>query len=242
MALDIILELAQVNHRKCVEILLPRLVEHCAAKAQPNELDRFLTELGADAAPAACALLDEMSADEKDRVIVWLVSAHEARMRSSANRHLAELLGANVIQIGRFLAVDRPGSRLTLRASDVAVDWAVLLHSEAVRDGVAQLGGENSILKGAALLVLRMSAHLPNESLEKQGVALLNSELVKRRLMVVLQDAVRQEGLEVTLEDLSVRPSDPASAAAPDLGGVLSASFERELKAALLEKRKAMHP
>ena len=238
--MDIVLELAQVNHRKCVEVLLPRLVEHCAAKAQPNELDRFLADLGADAAPAACALLDGMNADEKDRVIVWLVSAHEARMRSSANRHLAELLGGNVIRIGHFRAIDRPGSRLALCASDVAVDWSALLHSEAVQDGVEQLGGENSILKGAALLVLRLSAHLPNESLEKQGMALLNSELVKRRLMAVLQDAVRQEGLDVTPEDLSVRPSEPASAAAPDLSGVLDAAFERELKAALLAKREAL--
>ena len=239
--MDIVLELAQVNHRKCVEVLLPLLVEHCAAKAQPNELDRFLADLGADAAPAACALLDEMNSDEKDRVIVWLVSAHEARMRSSANRHLAELLGGDVIRIGRFRAIDRPGSRLSLCASDVAVDWSALLHSEAVQDGVEQLGGENSILKGAALLVLRLSAHLPNESLEKQGMALLNSELVKRRLMAVLQDAVRQEGLDVTPEDLSVRPSKPASAAAPDLSGVLDAAFERELKAALLAKRNTLH-
>lgn len=238
--MDIVLELAQVNHRKCVEILLPRLVEHCAAKTQPNELDRFLAELGADAAPAACALLDEMSVDEKDRVIVWLVSAHEARMRSSANRHLAELLGGNAIRIGRFLAVDRPGSRLSLRASDVAVDWSALLHSDAVRDGVEQLGGENGVLKGAALFVLRLSAHLPNDSLEKQGVALLNSALVKRRLIAVLQDAVRQEGLEAELEDLSVRPSDSFPAPAPDSGGALSAAFERELKAALLKKREAM--
>ncbi len=240
--MDIYLELAQVNHRSCVEILLPRLVEHCAAKTQPNELDHFLADLGADTAPAACALLDGMDADEKDRVIVWLVSAHEERMRRSANRHLAELLGPDIIRIGRFLAVDRPGSRLSLRASDVTVDWAALLHSEAVRDGVEQLGGENSILKGAALLVLRMSAHLPNESLEKQGITLLNSDLVKRRLMTVLQDAVRQEGLDVTLEDLSVRASEASPASAPDLGGVLSVSFERELKEALLKKRSELHP
>ena len=240
--MDIVLELAQVNHRRCVEVLLPRLVEHCAAKTQPNELDRFLAELGADAAPAACALLDEMDVDRKDRMIVWLVSAHETRMRNSANRHLAELLGRDVIRIGRFFALDRPGSRLSLCAADVAVDWSALLHSEAVRDGVEQLSGENSILKGAAMLVLRMSAHLPNESLEKQGVALLNSDLVKRRLMSVLQDAVRQEGLDVTLEDLSVRPSDLSSAAAaPDLSGVLSPAFEREWKDALLRKRAELH-
>ena len=108
--LNIQLDVARADYRRCVEVLLPQLVEHCAAKTAPNETDRFLSGLGAEAVPAACALLGEMSADDKDRMVVWLVSAHEERMRNSANRHLAELFGASIVRIGHFAAVDRPGS------------------------------------------------------------------------------------------------------------------------------------
>ena len=53
--LGIQLEIQGIQYEKCVEALLPQLVEHCAAKMAPNELDRFLASLGADAVPAAPA-------------------------------------------------------------------------------------------------------------------------------------------------------------------------------------------
>ena len=224
--MDIRLEIAQLDHQACVRALLPRLVAHCAAKTQPNELDRFLAQLGPYAASAACALLDDMSADERDRMIVWLVSAHEERMRSSANRRLGALLGENVVRIGRFCALDRPGSRLTMQASDVAVDWQTLLKSPVVDEGIDRLGGENSILKGAAKLVLQMGAHLSGENLERQGILLLNTERVKRRLTEVLQDALRQEGLDVTIEALTVERSGASSLPAQAAAGTLPSAFE----------------
>ena len=70
--LDIRLEIGRIDYRKCVEALLPPLVEHCSSKERPNELDTFLTKLGPDAAPVACAVLDEMDTDAKDKMVVWL--------------------------------------------------------------------------------------------------------------------------------------------------------------------------
>lgn len=238
MTVDIRLDIAQLDHQACVRALLPRLVEHCAAKAQPNELDRFLARLGPDAANAACALLDDMSVDARDRMIVWLVSAHEERMRNSANRRLGALLGDNVVRIGRFCAVDRPGSRLMMQASDVAVDWQALLKSPVVGEGIDRLGGENSILKGAAKLVIQMGSHLSGESLERQGISLFNTERVKRRLTDVLQDALRQEGLDVTIEALTVERSGaaplPVQATADE--GMIPDAFEDELLDALAKQ------
>ena len=153
--LDIRLELSKINYRKCIEVLLPPLVEHCASKSAPNELDTFLAKLGPDAARAACAVLDGMSVDDRDKMVVWLVSAHEERMRNSANRHLSELFGAPLVRIGHFAALDRPGNRLSLLATQIDADYASLLHSPLVKEGVAQLGQENAILKGAAQLALQ---------------------------------------------------------------------------------------
>ena len=91
--LDIRLEIGQINYRKCIEAMLPPMVEHCAAKEHPGELDSFLADLGTDAVPAAFALLDRMSTDEKDEMVIWLIMSHEERLRNAANRHLAALLG-----------------------------------------------------------------------------------------------------------------------------------------------------
>lgn len=234
--LDICLELAQVNHRKCVEVLLPLLVEHCAAKANPNELDRFLAKLGPNAAPAACELLDEMDADSKDRLIVWLVAAHEERLRDSADRHLAELFDAPIIQVGHFSAIDRPGSQLALMATQVRIDYPALLHSSLVEDGIDQIGRENGVLKSAAKLALQMGMHMSPENLEKQGILLLNSAKVKSRLMVVLQDAVCQAGLDVTLSDMKVSQSAPGTPPGQLAGSPLPEDFANEWMDALAAK------
>lgn len=234
--LSIKLEVGQINYRKCVEAMLPPLVEHCAAKENPNELDKFLAKLGNDAAPAACAVLDGMDVDAKDKMVVWLVTAHEERMRNSANRHLAELLGGPVIRIGRFVAQDRPGSRLSLQALQVEIDYAALLASPAVADGIEQIGGEHSVLKGAAKLAVQMGSRLPPAQLEKYCATLLNSEKVKGKLMSALTEALRQTGLDVTLDDFVVESGDvielPASLPDPD-EGMIPDAFEDELLNAL---------
>lgn len=240
--LNIRLELARANYRACVEVLLPPLVEHCAGKAAPNELDRFLAGLGADAAPAACALLDELSADDKDRLIVWLVSAHEERLRSSANRHLTELVGAPIIRIGHFAAVDRPGSALALFAEQVDIDYPALLQSPLVGEGIDQIGEENGVLKSAAKLAVKMGMHLSSDNLEKQSVRLLNSDKVKSRLMRVMEDAVRQEGVDVAVEDVIVERSDAIllPAQLSDAAGAPPDAFGERLMAALDAKAKEL--
>ena len=221
--LDIRLELSEVNHRKCLEVLLPPLVEHCASKTEPGELDRFLAGLGKEAVPAACSLLEEMDADGRDSVVVWLVSAHEERLRSSANRHLAGLLGDGVVSVGRFAALDRPGSRLALLAAGVEADYPRLLKSSLVKEGIEQLGKEHAVLKGAAMLAVQMGLHMSADSLEKQALIMLNSARLKQRIVEARQDGVRQAGLEVTVEDAAVERSaaamPPQSAGVPAVGG-----------------------
>ena len=238
--LDIRLELSKINYRKCIEVLLPPLVEHCASKSAPNELDKFLAKLGPDAARAACAVLDGMSADDRDKMVVWLVSAHEERMRNSANRHLSELFGAPLVRIGHFAALDRPGSRLSLLATQINADYASLLQSPLVKEGVAQLGQENAILKGAAQLALQLGAYLPPESLEKYGLGLLNSEGVKQRLKGALQEGVLQAGLDAEIEDMFVEQS--GAGPLPDAAGegAVPDSFEEELLGALSAQAEAL--
>ncbi|MBR3559966.1 MAG: hypothetical protein IKN81_00290 [Oscillospiraceae bacterium] len=237
--LNLQLDVARVDYRGCVEVLLPQLVEHCAAKSAPNETDRFLAGLGAEAVPAACALLEEMSADDKDRMVVWLVSAHEERMRDSANRHLAELFGASIVRVGRFAALDRPGSRLAQLAEQVDADYSALLRSPLVNDGIERIGSEYAILKSAAKLAVQMGTHLSGESLEKQALLLLNSTRVRQRLVDALQGAVRQAGLDVELENVTVERSTavllPQGGTAPIPG-----SFEERMMRRLAERAAAL--
>ena len=230
--LDIRLEIGQINYHRCIEAMLPPLVEHCAAKANPNELDRFLAGLGADAVPAACAVLDSMNTDEKDKMVIWLIMSHEERLRSATNRHLAAYLGGPLVRIGRFAAIDQPGTRMTLLASQVEVDYAALLESPLVTDGIERIGTDNGVLKSAAKMMLTMGKLMPAAKLEKYGLSLLGSGGIKEKMMSAISDGLKKAGLDITLNDLTAEISRPA-ALSETMAAQIPAGYEKELMDAL---------
>lgn len=227
--LDIRLEIGQINYHRCVEAMLPPLVEHCAEKENPNELDRFLAGLGSDAVPAACVVLDSMNTDEKDKMVIWLIMSHEERLRNATNRHLATFFGGPLVRIGRFIAIDQPGTRMTLLASRVKIDYAALLDSPLVTDGIERIGGDNGILKGAAKMMLSMGRLMSPEGLEKQGLSLLNSRRIKEKLLSAITDGLKQAGLDITLQDLVAETSMPEQISQTMQAAQIPAGYEQAL-------------
>ena len=229
--LDIRLEIGRINYRKCIEAMLPPLVEHCAAKEHPGELDSFLAGLGSDAVPAACALLDRMSTDEKDRMVIWLIMSHEQRLRNAANRHLAAYLGGELVRIGRFIALDQPGSGMTLLASQVDIDYAGLLDCPLVTEGVEHISGDNGVLKGAAKMMLSMGRLMSPAGLEKQGLTLLGTRRIKEKMMSAISDGLQQAGLDIELADMTAQISTGAQMDETTGAAVIPADYERKLMA-----------
>lgn len=238
------MELERINYRSCVEALLPPLVEHCAAKSEPNELDRFLTKLGPDAAPVVCSILYGMDDAAKNKMVVWLAGAHEERMRNAANRHLAELLGGPVIRVGRLLVAELPEGRMALEAARVEVDYPALLKSPLAAEGIERLGAENGLLKGAAKLAMQLGAHMSSEQLEKSCLTMLNSDKLKARLMAMLTDAIARAGLDVVPSNLTVEDGSvirlPESLTDTSGQGLIPDAFEDALMDALAARLRTL--
>lgn len=205
--LDIRMKLARIDYQSSIEALLPHIVEHCGAKSAPNDLDRLLAGLGKEAVPAALSLLKELDQDQKDSMVVWLIAAHEERLRASANRRLVNLFGGPVVKIGQFGCDDLPGASLTLLASQVEIDYPALLASPVVGEGIDRLGEKSGLLKGAAKMAVRMGSLLPASTLEGQALSLLNSPSLRKQLLSVLQDGVAQAGLRVEVEEVTAEKS-----------------------------------
>ena len=191
--LTIRLDIERIDYEKSVGNLLPKLHEQIKKKKAPSDWERLVLLLDKDAAPAARKLLGYMPVAEKDALIVWLVSSHQAQYADAATEHAADILGKNAVKIGAFQAKDLPGTRIELQARQVEIDYQALLGSPVLGDGIAS---------GAAKVALQM---MSPSAMEKQGMALLNSELVKPKLLSTLSDGLRKSGLVVTLRDLELR-------------------------------------
>ena len=202
--LTIRLEVERIDYENSISHLLPQVVEHCAGRNRPSEIEKFVGKLGSDAVPVVLRLLGYLKDDVKDDILVWLISAHKERLRAEANEYLSQVLHGDIVRIGYFFAQNQPGSRLVLMASDIKIDYEALLESPVVAGSVEQLGERSGFLKGAAKLALQVGSKMSGDSLEKQGAALLGSERVKERLLPALAEALQKVGLSVAFLDMEV--------------------------------------
>ena len=190
--LTIQLEIEKIDYERSLANILPQMVDKLAEKQAPSDMERYLVKLGGDAVPVAKKLLGYMEISTKDALIVWLINSRQAEFAGTANSYMEETLSGKVVQIGGFSAEDLPGTRLNLSAVQVSIDYLALFNSPIFSD---------SPVSGAARLALKM---MSPEMLEKQSITLLNSELVKPKVLSTISEGVRRSGLAVTFRDIKL--------------------------------------
>ncbi len=231
------LKLDSIDYEKSIENLLPRVVDSCVSAPAPSELEKLIGKLGNDCVPVAKKLLRYLDNDLKDQIIVWLVDSHAESITKAANQYLEEILPGKVVYIGSLRADDLPGSRLSLHALQVQIDYAALLNSQLITSGVRRLGSDGGLLQGAARFALQMGSLIRQENLEKQGITLLSSDHVKPRLLSALSQAAAKAGLAVRFSDMVISPDTagvPAVKRSSGDEGLIPDRFEDALMDALV--------
>ena len=181
----------EIDYEKCFESLIPKIVDECRSKTDPTELEKLIVRLGDDTVPIAKKLLGFLDTDVRDQIIVWLLEDQHDMIVSSVNAAMKELLGGDAVVIGALYALDEPGTKISLNAVRVKTDSKKLIESP-VLTGVAG---------GAAKLAFRIAKA---ETIEKDAVKLLSSDLVKPKFISILSDGLRNAGLHITLADVVI--------------------------------------
>lgn len=203
-------DLEKVDYEMSVEALLPIFVKKCAGKDKGNMLERMVNKLGDRTTPVALKLLQYFDDATKDAVLVNLINDHQDRLSTSLNKYLESILPGNIIHIGGLVAGLNDSRKLTLRASEVEVNYKELLQSELVVSNVDHLaqkfaekiGIGKGLFGRAAKFALKAGAGLSSDDLEKQGVQILSAEPIQAKLVPSLTKALQERGLAV--ETMSV--------------------------------------
>ena len=196
-------EVQEINYEKCFESLIPQLTEECRSNTEPTELEKLIVRLGDDTVPLVEKLLGFLDTDARDQIIVWLLEDLHDDLVSSANAAMHDMLGGDAIVIGDLYALDEPGTKISLHAVHVKTDSKQLVESPAL----------TGITGGVAKLAFRIAKA---ETIEKEAVKLLSSDLIKPKLISVLSDSLREAGLHLTLSDV-VFTEDPGTEKIPRL-------------------------
>lgn len=181
----------EINYEKCFESLIPQLTEACKSNPQPSEIEKLVVRLGDDSVPLVKKLLGFLDTDARDQIIVWIIEALHSELVKSANYAMYELLGVNAILIGALYAQDEPGTKISLHAAKVKTDSKKLIESPAL----------TGLAGGAAKLAFRIATA---ETIEKEAVKLLSSDMIKPKIVTALSDGLREAGLHLTLSDVVI--------------------------------------
>ena len=201
--LNIRLEIERIDYERCIEQLLPKVIASCAGKAHPTDAERFLTKLGDDAVPVAKNMLRYLSVDDRDRTVVWIIESNEEKLTEIVNQ-AAQEFSPNTVRVGLLQAEDLPGTRLSMRALQVNIDYARLFEIPAIRESVDQMG----LMKGPAKMMMKVGSGMSPEKLEKMGISLLGSDRVKKKVLDAVSEAIGKAGVAITFRDMVLENSD----------------------------------
>ncbi len=196
------LHVQEINYERCFENLLPRIIEDFRRKADRSELEKLLVRLGSDAVPVMKKMLRYFNTDARDQLFLWLLEENQEAFVGTANEQLAKKFEGDAIVIGGLCGRDLPGPEMALYAADVNIDVEQLINGPV-------LGG---VLGGAAKMALMISSPA---KLEKKGIKLLSSDLVKPALLSILSDSLEGAGLILTLGDVELMDDGAADLPAP---------------------------
>ena len=191
--LKIRLDIEYINYEKCSENLIPQLVEEMKSKTNTSELEKLFIALGADAVLLAKKLLHYLDTDVRDQILVWLLDEFGADFVVEINDYLTKIFPGQAIVIGGLSAEDYPGTRITLYATQVKINYEQLLKSPVF---------SGNVLGGAA----KLAFHMANPGIiEKQGINILSSEKIKSKLVPVISESLQKAGLMLELRDLELQ-------------------------------------
>ncbi len=188
-------EVGSIDYEKSFESLITQLTEECRKNPAPTEIEKLIVRLGDDTVPLVNKLLGFLDTDARDQIIVWLLEDLQDDLIRSANESLHQLLGGDGVVIGALYALDQPGPKISLQAAGVRMDFKQLAESPAL----------TGLAGGAAKLAFRIAK---SETIEREGIKLLTSDLVKPKFISILSDSLREAGLHLTLSDVIITEDD----------------------------------
>ena len=196
--LKIRLDIEYIDYEKCAENLIPQMVEEMKSKTNTSELEKLFIALGADAVLLSKKLLQYLDTDVRDQILVWLLDAFGADFVVEINDYLTKKFPGQAIVIGGLSAEDYPGTRITLYATQVQINYEQLLKSPIF---------SGNVLGGAA----KLAFHMANaEIIEKQGIKILSSDKIKSRLVPVISESFQKAGLMLEIRDLELQEDTSA--------------------------------
>lgn len=204
--------ITDVDYNHCFRSLFPKLIEKSQTIEKPGVAIRFLNKMGNDSMPIVLRIMDNMSGEEKEALLLAIMESNHVQINKALNKYLGGHELGNAIQIGEIHSVKmNDGAGFSLVITNVKIDYNALMKTNLVSRNVdsyvdmvaGKFGAKGAgFLKGATKLALNVGVKAAPEEMEKKAIALINREDINEKLLDVLKEGLEKIGLYLQVKDI----------------------------------------
>ena len=228
--LDAAITIERIEYENTLQHIFPLMSPKIAAMDSDNMVVRLFQQLGDAALPVMCSLMYRLPEDTKDEILIRGLNAFAPILKEKLNEELRKDKWGQCFQIGTIRVERQEG--ILLRIGRVRVDYSALINLEQVSDALgSRLGRFSPWAKAAAGVATALASGM----VEKQGLALLEKESNKARLLALLQSTLSKYGVEIGVQAIRFTQSENPHLDYADVSQpfALTARMEEDIIAAL---------
>lgn len=236
--LQLKLNLAEINYESILKMVYPTLLEKVSQNQSRNLLFRLITELGNDGEGVLLRLIEKLPSETCSQLVCHFLNSYSPVLIGKLNDYLREDSWGKHFVLDRIEA-EQSSNGLVLTAQNVQADFKALLNAASEAENLKKIAGKvvgNGLLgafaakaaaKAAEKATQATSAMAPEE-LEAAGVAMLNRDAVRQKLMEVVAKALNTNNIPLAVSEIQVESTAYAEVSQQETTKRLELSGELE--------------
>lgn len=183
------IKIKNIDYEQTLSAVFPMLKDYLAESESGNSVMLLLKKLDDKALPILLKILQYMSYDIKDELMIVCLNTYSAKVCVKLNEKLSENPMGRHIQIGN-VSINKCEGAFYLQLGNIKCDYSALIRENATG------------LRGEALALL---AGLTGQRLEKKAISRLWTAENKAKVLNLVRNTILQYGLVMELTDIDLK-------------------------------------
>lgn len=198
--LSVTIKISSIDYEGTLQKLFPAAREKLRTAASKDMIVRLFQKLDGDALPVLTGVASRLPEETKNEFFIRGLGAHAPALKEKLNEELHRDPWGRCFTVGTLSAAGgREG--ILLDIGQIEVDYRALLKNESVDDFIEKrLGVFSSLAKAAA----GAAASIAGGTVERAGLAMLQREKNKNRLMELVRSALLKYGIQIEVEEIQI--------------------------------------
>lgn len=204
----------RIDYEKSFIHLFPLLMKRCRQMEEKNFVVRLLLRIGSETQNAALGILNHLDEQTKNEIICHFFAAYTPEIVSEINAALKKEEIGKFVQIKDIVLIQQKEA-LYLSIRQIEINSGVMKVpavkekiNETAREHIGNLFGFGKWIANHADSFSTLAVSVAPESVQKFIVNYFSKEAVKGKMLMMVENIVREKGLFLELRDMELHNNE----------------------------------